>query len=737
MKVGEKAIIATNPHIYYYASLVDRIYGFVLRREGKNLPRERYVGRLAQEPRSKELAKYTDFPGSLHARRSGDPAIGEILLFRYRKRLLLGYCQGTLGRTGPRICVLTEDRRHLRFRRDSIVFLTGLTISEDPACFSRYAASARELAEQIDLREVWEVATGETRPLTVADIGGLYWGEPIDGIRWVALYLCLDHANPYFSFHKDGTCLPLSEAEVVEREHQRGRRESRSQEMDELTHWFEVGKTDPYEPETLTERQQNWLEQVRQYALWGRKASGSEQACRILSALCPGKRDLRRVAFDLLVAKGIWSEDENLDLHRESLPTDFSEPARRMAKALNLETILAHKGRMRLRGRQLFSVLIPGIPEVAFSLKRRWWGVNEIGIHIPDIAAYVPAGSSLDRDASDRMAELLLPDRRYPMLPLRVSDCLGRVLPGERRPALSLLIRLDRMLHAKRIKLLSTVIANGTVLSWEEAEAICGGNSHPLGDTFRTLGQLADRLKAARKPLGQVLSPSPDIHVHLDAGRISLHRDEGKDRTRAIIGELLILAATEIGKWCARQQLPVLYEVGGALEDLGDSGNIVHPVVRRHETQRQIPFLSLDPRPGMHDGLGVSSYCTILTPGARYCDLVVQQQIGHYLHCGEILHGQDRLAYVRYRAQEELAQLANLTRRRERYWLLKHLAGAKGETFRAVVLYIRRDGVLVELLDRPLKTVVHPGRELSIGEEIDVRLTGVDLSRSRAHFTVL
>ena len=58
-----------------------------------------------------------------------------------------------------------------------------------------------------------------------------------------------------------------------------------------------------------------------------------------------------------------------------------------------------------------------------------------------------------------------------------------------------------------------------------------------------------------------------------------------------------------------------------------------------------------------------------------------------------------------------------------------------GREFRAVVLHLKMRGVLVELLDHPFKTVIYPGYPVEVGDEIDLRLTGIDRWKGWAHFT--
>ncbi|MCZ6631990.1 MAG: hypothetical protein O7G87_01170, partial [bacterium] len=129
--------------------------------------------------------------------------------------------------------------------------------------------------------------------------------------------------------------------------------------------------------------------------------------------------------------------------------------------------------------------------------------------------------------------------------------------------------------------------------------------------------------------------------------------------------------------------------------------------------------------------------CPIINPGMRYPDLMVQRQVIVHLLGEAPPHSREEMDTIRYRAQEELQDMASLHYRRERHLLLKHLSSAVGKTFPAVVLYLRRDGALVELVGYPLKTVVRPPAAVEIGEKIRVRLSGVDLWGGRAHFGVV
>lgn len=116
---------------------------------------------------------------------------------------------------------------------------------------------------------------------------------------------------------------------------------------------------------------------------------------------------------------------------------------------------------------------------------------------------------------------------------------------------------------------------------------------------------------------------------------------------------------------------------------------------------------------------------------------MVQRQVLHHLLCGETMYREEDIRPIRYRAQEELREMDALRHRRERHWLLKHLSSSLGQPLSAVVLHLRRDGTLVELLDYPLKVVVRPNRPVSVGDEVQIRLYGVDLWKSEAHGSIV
>lgn len=747
MKIPPKDFTVSNRFIYYYANFVERFYGYVLRRDGRNIPEEHYVGRMKESGRSSRLRPGKDplhpavrrrwrelRPPQSPSGRKGlsETATGEIVLFLYRKRLMLGCCSHRLW--GNRISIVAEDGRRLVIRRKSLVYLSGVGVRDNPDFLRTYGASVRALAKHIDLREIWHAFKDDHSVIDIADVVALYWGDDPDSSRWLALYIHLDSACPYFVRTRLDACRPLEAHQVKNRGNQLAEKERITHELTEFLYWLGSDE-EGYDPETLTGKQRNWLEQIRSYALWGTEVDGGGRTREMLRKMNDVKGDLQQYAFELMVRKRIWRPDENLDLLRADLTPDFPADVLKEAEDIDLSRIL--KGRRRLR-RAFFSLHTGSDdqPELAFSLRRRWRGGYELGIHVPDISACIPAGSALDRMASDRLATLRLPDLSLTMLPPRFADDIGRFSVNHHRPALSLLWKLDRSLSIGDLRIVRSAIRLRTRLSADEVQGLEEEQQHPLAGTLRILINLADSLREQRRRNG---ASENFGHAQVKAVQegIVIHRTDPTDLTTAVHDEMALLAAVETGKWCAHRNIPAVFIVQDAVENRRELEEIQHPIVRRHEIRRRTPYPSYSAEPAAHFGLGVRARCAAVAPGDRYVDLMIQRQIVHYLETGNPRYTAAELDPVRYRAHEENASHAKLRFRRERSMVLNQLAASGDRTFRAVVLHPGRNGALIELEEFPIKTRIHAPGPVNVGDTLRLRLTGVDRWRCNPRFLVL
>ena len=703
MQKPKREVTISNRYLYFYASLVKRIYGLIIRNEHKNQPNERYTGHLDEDgiPISQD-ASHTK------GRLPGIPVQDEIILFRFRKRLLIGTCQAVLPRKIPEIAVLSEDGRHLRFRHTNLVYLTGTSSCDVP--LKTYAMTVRTLSREIDLQDVWEIAVESATPLPLSEIADLFYNTEIDATQWIALYLHLHHASPYFQPQSSDSYSPYTAGQVHVLRQRDKLKKDRDEEREEFIHAL-ANNTESIAEHTLTPRQQTYLEQIRQYALWGSESQHATHAQALISEICKTKKNRQRSAVELLIQKKAWKRDQNLDLLRAEVPTAFSDLVIRQAETL----APTYDNREK---QPVFVIHPPDHPEIALSFRRRLFRGAEFGVHIPDIGALIPKDSHIDRDAAERMAHIPFPDHPIPMLPTRFAHDLGQFQSDKAHPALSIFWRVNRDGRLKNFCIAQTAAINKADLLPEDIDRALDDPAHPQHRAIQFFSQLSTRLHKKRQTtihdLEEQSSPNPAHHIAL---------------------ELSLLAGIAVGRWCDNKNIPAIYEIRDPIENNESIIQIPHPVVRRHELHRQTPNTDLNTTPETHHGYGISHYCPITQPTTRYTDLVMQRQIDHYLKTEQSLYTVDDLNTLRYRMWETQDLIGDLVHRRTRDLILQSWENQLGLEFRAVVLHLKMRGVLVELLDHPLKTVIYPGYPVEVGDEIDLRLTGIDRWKGWAHFT--
>lgn len=725
MKNPKGEVSVSNRYIYYYASLLKRIYGFVIRRDGENQPGERYTGRLNEPPVHTPIPSGTALPKPIASHLSGTPEVGEIVLFRFRKRLLLGTCQQVLPRAISEISVLSEDGRRLRFHHTNLIYLSGISTTNTP--LKTYATTVRALYKKIDLQEIWDLVAETSTALTLSEIADLYWNDPIDTTRWIALYLHLHRACPYFSPYEIDTYSPHSAEQAEYRQRAFSRRQQQNEERDEFIYVL-TDSNESLTEDTLTSRQKTWLEQIQQCALWGRESKNAAEAQTLLAEICPGKKNRQKAAVELLIQKQIWDRKQNLDLLRAEVPIQFSHTVIRQTESLQ-HTFNNHKKQ------NVFVLHSPNRPDLALSFRRPLFGGPEFGVHIPDLTALIPPGSDIDRNAAERMGAIPFPDHPIPMLPTRFAYDLGHFLPNQKHPALSIYWRMHKNGRLKDFRIAQTIAINKADLSPKEADEALTNPSYKQHRAIRFFSQLSEQLCEHRQTTDPIIDlPAKQIRI-LNQG---LHVQKPENTlTDHIIQELILLAGVAIGRWCYKRNIPAIYETRDPIENPESFAQIPHSVVRCHEIGRQKPCIDFSTDPDMHHGHGILHYCPITQATTRYTDLIMQRQISHYLKTEHPFYTIDDLNTLRYRMWETHGLIDGLVYRHTRDLILQSWTNQIGHKFRAVVLHLKIHGVFVELLDYPFKTVIYPGHALEVGDEIDLRLTGIDRWKGWGHFTAL
>lgn len=388
---------------------------------------------------------------------------------------------------------------------------------------------------------------------------------------------------------------------------------------------------------------------------------------------------------------------DSVDAVLESLL--WHEGIRRPAPPLPEEPGELEPDRVDLRGLFSFTIDPEGAKDFddALSFRREGDGVRA-WVHIADVAAHVPAGSPLDRDAAERAFSVYVPGRVEPMLPERLSADLCSLRPQQDRRCVTVEIPFDGDLQAGEPSFYRSVIRSHERLTYEHAQAILAGRERAgeeLAESLRLAERLMLELRRRRYRRGALKIETGEISFSFDGeGGVERAWIEQEPLAHALVEELMIVANEAVAALLASRGRESLYRVHerpdpqavelllaklaslevptpAAPERLTPAeaarlaGRISAHVARYTEQSgrgaeafpalvlRSLKQARYDPRNLGHSGLASRAYCHFTSPIRRYPDLVCHRALLRELGAGEAV-------------PEELDELAEWTSLRER-----------------------------------------------------------------------
>ena len=292
----------------------------------------------------------------------------------------------------------------------------------------------------------------------------------------------------------------------------------------------------------------------------------------------------------------------------------------------------------------------------------------EIGVHIADVACYVPHGSALDKQAMSRAFTSYLPGMTIGMLPDALSTEKCSLREGEEKLAHTVFLTIDPASgEVKKSRRIHTLIKSRHRLNFDQVERVLSGEEEVSGVD----GELAERLRKVAavtrrmrqwRAVNEEFLPfeSAEIRV-LCSGKplklLGVHRVESGIASQ-MIEELMLAANVAVAKEMAQRKIRGFYRIHPAPERdaLEELAGMARTVLRR---QKRISFstrkslisflkamkgeecaelMSLSMvrcmsralyslYPEEHFGLGKPVYCHFTSPIRRYPDLLTHQQL--------------------------------------------------------------------------------------------------------------
>ncbi len=456
-----------------------------------------------------------------------------------------------------------------------------------------------------------------------------------------------------------------------------------------------------------------------------------------------------------------------------AFPPEVQAQAEALASAFDLEADIASGRREDLRETLVLSIDPARTKDLddALSIEEVEPGLYEIGIHIADVAPFVPQGSPLDEEALRRSFTTYLAQGEIPVLPPILSDRVCSLHGNEDSPALSLLLRLDEDLEVRSTRVVRTAIHNHERFHYGQAQAILDGRDHPHAWRLRTLDRLAQRLRAQRKAAGSLdlnLGPDPEKRSHQLIEEFMLLANECVARflvEHHPLGLCLYRVHPHVGEadWGALQQVADYLGLETRVTDQGSMQAALEEaaardpegpafLVFRYHVGRVLEKAVYHFEQLGHGALAKTHYAHFTSPIRRYSDLIVHRLIEDALYAEErggtssystddLVPIQEHISAMEIRVDaasfesHRLAELQAFARRTrvEEGILVGLLRG------RAAVRLDRTDlSVGVRYRDDKTLGVAMPvrvndrntGMSLALGQRVTVRTTGVDWDRA-------
>jgi ribonuclease R len=445
--------------------------------------------------------------------------------------------------------------------------------------------------------------------------------------------------------------------------------------------------------------------------------------------------------------------DTEIIIRKFGLPDAHSEEAveeaRRLGGAVKDKDI---RGRTDFRPRT--TVTIDGEHardfDDAITIEKLPNGHYWLGVHIADVAHYVPEGGALDEEAYDRATSVYFPDRAVHMFPSELSTGLCSLNPNVDRLVQTCLMEIDRRGEVVRYEIHDGVIHSDARMTYDEVNAILTDRDPalikkyaPLVPMFEMMRELFQILNDRRKRRGSIDFDLKEPEIVLDdAGMVEDIIALERNVAHRLIEEFMLIANETVAQHLDQNDVPTLYRIHETpdplkvevFEDfistmgysLGTAPNAVKPrhfqklveKIKGKPEEKPIAFLMLrtmqkaryDPSNLGHFGLAASSYTHFTSPIRRYPDLIVHRTLRE--------SRQGMSEERREELTDDLPEMAKHTSERERradeaerelvQWKkVRFMADKVGDEFDGYITGVTAFGLFIELVEHFVEGMVH------------------------------
>jgi exoribonuclease-2 len=559
-----------------------------------------------------------------------------------------------------------------------------------------------ELAAELDLQLLWEVAQEQGRSFTAAELAELFFGRRSNAAASVMLEALLNDRTYFTRRHMD--FVPRTPEQVERLRIQNDKIRARSDDYRKIQKNLRDALNDAAvlaanERTTLVEELTRYLKNP---------FTRSRDMTAMLAHAAP-EVDPAEAAFEILERLGARPRVPRFAFIA-GLKDEFSDAAmKEAAEVVPGPRAITDGG---------FAVTVDDEDTVevddALSCEVLADGGIRVRVHIALVADFVAKGGAMDQEAAARATTVYLPETTIRMLPDAVSCRAASLIEGEDRPVLTTDVRLsadgellDSSIYPARIPIMRR-------LDYDQVDRMIDSGDYvdEAAATIARLNAAAIHLRKRRRTAGAVLVQRREakVRVHGDDVKITVLDNASPGRT--LVAEFMVLSNFVAARFAAENRIPIIYRV--------------QPQLGGGDMASMRPRLSLHPE--YHAGIGLDFYAQLSSPIRRYADLVLQRQLLGALanrdHEVPPIYNVDELLEVLAGAENAEASGRELERRAKRYWILRYLERHAQDG--PVLAYVTREGQSAELVDFAVRGTLHGAPTLPNQMPVRVQVSRVD-----------